>query len=50
MQFKQLLSYVEDRVTRYDLAKELQYEDIAQNVIATSPGFEYFRREPPPKK
>ncbi len=41
--FKQLLSYLEDRVMRYDLAKELQFEDIMQNVIANTPGFSYFK-------
>lgn len=46
-----MLNLIEDRVIRYDLAKELQYEDVANNVVANSPGFEYYRDvKPPPKK
>lgn len=47
---KQMLNLIEDRVMRYDLAKELLYEDVANNVAANTPGFEYFREVKVPTK
>jgi hypothetical protein len=44
---KQLIMKIEDRVMRYDLAKEMQHEDIANNVATSTTGFaEYFGRGP----